>query len=62
MNLSAYRKPALVVVFIIAALVVLIKTTATAISQEVKYCKNYQTGEIIVLEASYPCPYPTVEI
>ena len=34
-----------------------------AMSQDkVKYCKNYETGEVIVVEAGYPCPYPTAEI
>ncbi len=30
--------------------------------QQVKYCKNFQTGEIYVVEANMPCPYPTVEL
>jgi len=33
-----------------------------AAAQDVKYCKNYQTGEIIVVDAGMPCPYPTVEL
>lgn len=28
----------------------------------VKYCKNLQTGEIIVVEEGYPCPSGTVKI
>ena len=28
----------------------------------VKHCKNYETGEIIVIEDGYPCPFPTSEI
>ena len=31
-------------------------------AQEVKFCKNLTTGEIIVVEINYPCPYPTVRI
>ena len=30
--------------------------------EKVKYCKNYETGEIIVIEDGYPCPFPTSEI
>ena len=28
---------------------------------EVKYCKDYITGEVIVIQAGYPCPAPTSE-
>ncbi len=31
-------------------------------AQEVKYCKNYTSGEVIVVQAGMPCPYPTVEL
>ncbi len=31
-------------------------------AQEVKFCKNATTGEIIVVEVGYPCPFPTHEI
>ena len=31
-------------------------------AQAVTYCKNYETGEIIVVEAGMPCPYPTVQL
>jgi hypothetical protein len=31
-------------------------------AQDVTYCKNYQTGQIIVVEAGMPCPYPTVQL
>jgi hypothetical protein len=31
-------------------------------AQDVKYCKNYQTGEIVVVEANMPCPFPTAEL
>ncbi len=46
-------------VFIVVCLVVF---GSFAAAQDVKYCKNYQTGEIIVIEAGYPCPSPTSEI
>lgn len=29
---------------------------------EVKYCKDYTTGKIYVVEKNMPCPYPTVEL
>ena len=35
---------------------------AVADDSKIKYCKNYETGEIIVIEKGYPCPSPTVEI
>ena len=41
-------------------LAVMIANRAT--SQELTYCKNYETGEVIVVEAGFPCPYPTVEL
>lgn len=31
-------------------------------AQDVKYCRNAETGEIIVVEAGMPCPYPTHEL
>ncbi len=34
----------------------------TTEAQEVKYCKNFTTGDIVVVEAGMPCPFPTVEI
>ena len=34
----------------------------TKADPEVKYCKNFETGEIIVIEEGYPCPFPTAEI
>ena len=33
-----------------------------SIGQEVKYCKNYETGEIAVVEKGFPCPFPMVEL
>ena len=33
-----------------------------SIGQEVKYCKNYETGEIAVVEKGFPCPYPMGEL
>ena len=31
-------------------------------AQEVSYCKDAETGKVIVVEAGYPCPYPTHKI
>lgn len=31
-------------------------------AQDVKYCRDANTGEIIVVEAGQPCPYPTHEL
>ena len=37
-------------------------TVGALANPQVKYCKNFQTGEIFVVEANMPCPYPTAEI
>jgi hypothetical protein len=29
---------------------------------EVKYCKDHVTGQVITVEATMPCPYPMVEL
>jgi hypothetical protein len=50
---------ALAVVFVLLAM--LFATNAWS-NPKVKYCKNYETGEIIVIEDGYPCPFPTSEI
>ena len=50
---------ALSVVFVLLA--ILFATNAWS-NDKVKYCKNYETGEVIVIEAGYPCPFPTSEI
>ena len=28
----------------------------------VKFCKDFQTGKIVVIEAGFPCPFGTIEI
>ena len=48
--------------FIEALLVTVLFTAATATHagpDEVKYCKNATTGEIVVVGIRSPCPYPT---
>lgn len=57
MDKSIYRKPLLALAFIIAFLAVAVRLTANAAAQEVAYCKHGQTGEVIVIEANYACPY-----
>jgi len=31
-------------------------------AQDVKYCKDAQTGDVIVVEAGMPCPFPYHEL
>ena len=45
--------------YLILALAVMAVSTQ---AQDVKYCKNYETGEVIVVEANMPCPYPMAEL
>ena len=47
------------IIFLILALLMCVKPEATP---EIKYCKNYETGEVIVVEANQPCPFPTAEL
>ena len=46
------------VLMITVAMFIGVKSNA----QEVKYCKNAKTGEIITIQAGYPCPFPTYKI
>lgn len=43
-------------------LILILLLSGAVQAQDVKYCKNAQTGEIIVVEVGYPCPFPTHEI
>jgi len=45
---------------IAVALIVLYGLNAKA--QDVKYCKDFETGEIITVEAGMPCPGTTAEL
>jgi hypothetical protein len=47
---------------IAVALVVLYGLNAQAQDDDVKYCKDFETGEIIVVEAGMPCPGTTAEL
>jgi len=44
---------------LLALLVTFVFTAFMCSAQEVKYCKNAKTGEIVVVQAGYPCPFPT---
>ena len=50
------------VVGAIVAFLLFTLATMEVNSQDVKYCKNYETGEIIVVEINMPCPFPTSEM
>lgn len=47
---------------LLAVLVTFVFTGSMCQAQDVKYCKNAKTGDIIVVEIGYPCPYPTHKI
>jgi len=40
----------------------LLMTSPLMANEKVKHCKNARTGEVIVVQAGYPCPYPTHQI
>ena len=60
--MTNYEKAMFAVMLVLALAVFTLFVGQIAEAQEVTYCKNYQTGEIIVVEAGYPCPYPSVEL
>jgi len=47
---------------LLAILITFISTASMCHAQEVAYCKNSKTGEIIVVQAGYPCPFPTHQL
>jgi hypothetical protein len=48
---------------IIATLSILFALSLNVMAQDkVKYCKNYETGQIITVQVGQPCPYPTSKI
>lgn len=47
---------------IIAILLALVVFLTEGYAQQVKYCKDLQTGQVVVVEANMPCPYPMVQI
>ena len=40
----------------------LLGMAAGVYAQDVKYCRDARTGEIITVEAGQPCPFPTHEL
>lgn len=44
---------------LLAVLATFVFTASMCSAQEVEYCKNATTGEIITIQAGYPCPFPT---
>ena len=50
------------VLLLLAIVLIPAYTVGTLANPQVKYCKNFTTGEVFVVEANMPCPYPTVEI
>lgn len=49
------------IIYSLAAIFCLVMMLITGardlLAQEVAYCKHGQTGEVIVIEANYACPY-----
>ena len=43
-------------------LVLMLFTATPAPAQDVTYCKDYETGEIFIVEVGYPCPFPSVQL
>lgn len=44
------------------AVILIIAHMPTIEAQEVKYCVDLETGEVIVVEAGMPCPFPMAEL
>ena len=57
-----FNLPPVLEASIVFFLIALILAVIEAEAQDVTYCKNYETGEIIVVDAGMPCPYPTVQL
>lgn len=49
-------------IFALLLLALIVWRTAEANEPRTKICKNLRTGEIVVIEAGYPCPPGTVAI
>ena len=62
MEIITIKRIVLTIAIIVFTVMAMAQGAKKALSQEVKYCKNYETGEIYVVEANMPCPYPTVEL
>lgn len=47
-------------VFVIAIFLMILAAADRVFGNDkVKYCRNAETGEIIVIQEGYPCPAPT---
>ena len=46
----------------VVVMVILACLAEMADAQDVKYCRNAKTGEIIVIEVGYACPFGTYAI
>jgi len=40
-------------------MIFMLATAESDANGKVKYCRNATTGEIITVQAGYPCPFPT---
>ena len=49
-------------VLVTAVFLALTAVPCQADEPKVKYCKDARTGQIIVIEDGYPCPFPTHEL
>jgi hypothetical protein len=47
---------------VFAVFTAILAVSLKVFGSDVKYCRNAETGEIIVIEAGYPCPSPTHEL
>ena len=59
---EAVRGAIITALAIFGAMFLLLALFGDASAQGVKYCKNAETGEIIVVEEGMPCPFPTHKI
>ena len=47
---------------IVATFTAILLVSTKGSAQEVEYCKNATTGDIITVQAGMPCPYPTYKL
>jgi hypothetical protein len=52
-------KTAIIIAFLVGLLVGM---AAGAYADDVKYCRDARTGQIITVEAGQPCPFPTHDL
>ena len=56
------KSTALDAVILVGLMAALFFMAWQADAQQVTYCKDARTGEIIVIQEGYPCPSPTHQI